>query len=171
MSMAASVGGLAFAQDRKEVFGDWSLERLPTSISLAYRASVPQGDAIKTAELDFVCGNAGKIGATIIPFDGTYDNQQDEVFVLVERYSRHSGSHLRQQWSNGYKYLFLSQQGRVDDLVRFLKVAQGDGEASVEILFAGDFDGKGDILRIEVGLSDFSKGFSQLEAACANKSQ
>jgi len=169
MGIALTVGERTSAHDRDESFADWSLKKLRTTVfSLAYRAYSSQGGTIKIAEFGFACDRPGKIAATIIPFDGTYDNQQQSISVYIERSHDPTASpHLTQQWGNGYKYIFLNGDDQVGALTNYLKAAQADGEEAVEVLFAGDFNGRTDVLKIVIGLSNFSKGFSRLEAACA----
>jgi len=166
--MAAMVAERASAQDRDESFADWSLIKMRTGFSLVYRAYSSQGGAIRTAEFAFACDRAGKIGAIIIPFESTYDNQKQSISVYIERSHDPTASpHLTQQWGNGYKYIFLNGDDQVGALANYLKAAEADGEEAVEVLFAGNFNGRTDVLKIVVGLSDFSKGFSRLEAVCA----
>ena len=158
----------AAAQDSSESFADWSLKKMRTGFSLDYRAYSSQGGAIKTANFAFACDRAGKIGAIIIPFESTYDNQKQSISVYIERSHDPTASpHLTQQWGNGYKYIFLNGDDQVGALANYLKAAEADGEEAVEVLFAGNFNGRTDVLKIVVGLSDFSKGFSRLEAVCA----
>ena len=60
-------------------------QKMRTGFSLDYRAYSSQGGAIKTANFAFACDRAGKIGAIIIPFESTYDNQKQSVSVYIER--------------------------------------------------------------------------------------
>jgi hypothetical protein len=76
-----------------ETYGDWSLERLKdgAAFSLEYKQPIfLPNDAIDTASFAFVCDRqylSGKIGALLIPFNEDYNNQQDEVLVLIGRSS------------------------------------------------------------------------------------
>src|SRR6516165_1856648 len=92
----------AAAQDRDESFGDWSLKKMRTGFSLDYTAYSSQGGTIKTANFAFACDRAGKIGAIIIPFESTYDNQKQSISVYIERsHDPIASPHLTQQWGNG----------------------------------------------------------------------
>ncbi len=66
----------------------WSIETLKDGelILLMYRDYIAQGDEIKFAELGFVCDRKrlNEIGARLLPFQGTYDNQQQDVPVLIQ---------------------------------------------------------------------------------------
>jgi len=166
MVMVAMVAELASAQDRDESFADWSLKKMRTGFSLVYRAYSSQGGVIGTAEFAFAC-ERGKIGAIIIPFEGTYDDQKQRISVYIERsHDPTAGPHLTQQWGNGNKYIFLNGDDQVGALTNYLKAAQAEGEEAVEVLFAADFNGRTDVLKIVVGLSDFSNGYLHFSAAC-----
>ena len=153
-------------------YGEWSLGKLNNGAPvLSNRDMRPGEDKVLIAELGFTCDRrnmAGQIGATLIPFEGTYNNQQRDVLVLVEK-TLHgiTPSDLSQKWHNGFKYIFLNDQDLLDELVTYLKTNELNGTKSVHFLFSGDFNGKSDILNhVEITLSGFSDGFSVLNTAC-----
>jgi hypothetical protein len=166
-------GSIANAADQYGEWSlEWSLEKLNNGAPvLSNRDMRPGEDKVLIAELGFMCdrrNKAGQIGATLIPFEGTYNNQQRDVRVLVEK-TLHiiAPSDLSQTWHNGFKYIFLNDQDLLDKLVAYLKFNEANGTESVHFLFSGDFNGKPDILNhVEITLSGFSDGFAALNTAC-----
>jgi hypothetical protein len=79
-------GSIANAADQ---YGEWSLEKLNNSASVLSNGDMRPGeDKVLIAELGFVCdrrNKAAQISATLIPFEGTYNNQQRDVVVWVEK--------------------------------------------------------------------------------------
>ena len=158
-----------------ETYGDWSLERLKdgAAFSLEYKQPILlPNDAIDTASFAFVCDRqylSGRIGALLIPFKEGYNNQQEEVLVLIGRsFEQEANTPLMQTWSNGYKYIFLNRTEDVERLVDYLRTSQTDGVKSVNVIFSGDPNGRSErLLTIPVGLSTFSDGFSHFKTACA----
>jgi hypothetical protein len=105
-------------------YGAWSLEALNSGVrTLINRDMRPMNDRILVAELGFTCdrrNKVGEIGATLIPFDGTYNNQQGDVPVLVQKSPDHvTPSDLSQKWRNGFKYIFVNDQDLMDKLITF----------------------------------------------------
>ena len=153
--------------------GEWVLKPLKDgsvlSLEYEYHILLPN-DVANSASFGFVCDRrkSGKISAALFPFEGTYNNQQDEIPVLIERSSNASdSSSLFQKWGNGYKYIFLNPTAEVKKLVDYLKSRQAEGSESVDVLFSGDFYGKSEtLLKISVGLSKFPVAFSRFELAC-----
>jgi hypothetical protein len=154
--------------------GEWSLKTLKDGavLSLEYNQWITlSNDAIETASFGFSCDRrtpSGKIGATLFPFEGSYNNQQDEVPVLIERSSNESpDTSLLQKWGNGYKYIFLNPTAEVKKLVEYLKSRQKEGSPFVDVLFSGDYNGRTEkLLKVAVALSNFSEAFSRFESAC-----
>ena len=149
----------------------WSIETLKDGelILLIYRDYIAQGDEIKFAELGFVCERKrlNEIGARLLPFQGTYDNQQQDVSVLIEP-GRNATDRvsLAQKWINGFNYIYLKQP-EVGKLVQYLKQSEKDGVQSVNVLFSGDFEGHTEkLLKVVVELSGFSDGFVAFGKAC-----
>jgi hypothetical protein len=154
--------------------GEWSLKILKDGavVSLEYSQwlSIPN-EAIETASFTFVCdrrNRSGEIEATLFPFEGSYNNQQDEVPVLIERSSNPSDdAPLFQKWLNGYKYIYLHPRGEVTKLVEYFKNRQTKGTTSVDVIFSGDFSGGTEkLLRIGIVLTNFSEAFSRFQSAC-----
>jgi len=153
-------------------YGEWSLEKRNNSASVLSNGDMRVGeDKVLIAGLGFVCdrrNKAAQITATLIPFEGTYNNQQRDVVVLVQK-SRHNitPSDLSQKWHNGFKYIFMNDHDLMDELVMYLKTNEANGTQSVHFLFSGDFNRKSDILNhVEISLSGFSDGFAVLNTAC-----
>jgi hypothetical protein len=117
-------------------------------------------------------GSKIDMSAMIFPFDGTYNNQETKVPVLIEpsRNPNSSNSFYR-EWGNGYKYIFLNQQDAVKALIEYLKTNQKmDREPSVNVLFSGDYYGRTEkpenVLRIVVGLSNFFDSYNNFVETC-----
>ena len=107
-------------------------------------------------------------GATLLPFEGTYENAQDEVVVLFQKGPHNASPDLSQEWKNAYHYLFLESQDEIETLVGYLKTNEANGEKFVYLSFSGDFFGRSEIPNlIAVDLSGFSNGFAALQTACA----
>ncbi len=146
-----------------ETNAEWSFKILKDGavLSLEYNQSITlSNDAIETASFGFSCDRralSGKIGAMLLPFEGSYNNQQDEVPVLIERSSNQSPStSLLQKWGNGYKYIFLSPAAEVKTLVEYLKTRQAEGTPFVDVIFSGDYNGRTEkLLKIAVSVSNF----------------
>jgi hypothetical protein len=162
-------GSIANAADQ---YGKWSLETLNSGAPVLFNRDMRPGeDKILVAELGFTCDRrykARQIGAMLIPFEGTYNNQQHDVSVLVEK-TLHTitPSDLSQKWQNGFKYIFLNDQDLMDKLVTYLKINEVNGTKSAYFLFSGDPNGLPDILNhVDITLSGFSNGFAALDAAC-----
>jgi hypothetical protein len=131
----------------------------------------PVDDRVLVAELGFICDHrykSGEIGATLIPFDGTYANQQHDVPVLVQKSPDHiTPSDLSQRWSNGFNYIFLNDQELMGQLINYFKVNEVNSTKAVHFFFSGDFNGGIDILdHVVISLSGFSDGFAALSASC-----
>jgi hypothetical protein len=162
-------GSIANAADR---YGEWYFEELNSGAPLLFNKDTRPGeDKVLIAKLGFTCDRrqkAGQIGATLIPFEGTYNNQQRDVVVLAEK-SLHiiTPSDLSQKWHNGFKYIFVNEHNLMDELVMYLKTNEANGTQSVHFLFSGDFNGKSGILNhVDISLSGFSDGYAALNTAC-----
>jgi len=86
-------GVAATATDR---YGEWSLDWLRSNVvTLSYTQRAPLDDNdVGTAELGFICNEkdgSRNFGATLLPFEGTYENGQDEVVVLFQKGPGKSG--------------------------------------------------------------------------------
>ena len=149
----------------------WSIETLRDGglIVLIYRDYIAQGEEIRFAEFGFHCERKrlNEIGARLFPFQGTYDNQQQDVPVLIEpEHNATDSNSLVQKWINGFNYIYLNQP-EVGKLVKYLKQSEEDGVQSVNVLFSGDFNGHTEkLLKVVVELSGFSEGFVAFVKAC-----
>ncbi len=156
-----------FATDR---YGEWSLEKLNrNATALLNRDMRMMGDKVLTAELALTCNRQSKaFGASLIPPEGTYHNQQRDVPVSVQKSADNViSSDLSQNWQNGFKYVFLDDQDKIQDLMSFLSKNERNGAGFVRFFFSGDFDGKPDALNhVVISLAGFSEGFARLNATC-----
>lgn len=77
-------GFSATAADR---FGEWILEELRSLVlTLSFKQSVQSNDNVVTSELEFVCdGNNRFAGAILLPFDGTFQNHQAVIPVVIQK--------------------------------------------------------------------------------------
>jgi hypothetical protein len=111
------------------------------------------------------------IGAVLVPFDGTFENHQDAVPLLIQRSGdEYSQSDLLQKWNNGNEFLFLDDPNELTNLVAFLKGKDVEGEAkSVHIHFptARD-DGQQTSNHIIVDASGFGEKFKEFDRSCTS---
>ena len=70
-----------------EQYGDWLLEQPKGSIlALSFKRSMTFNNRAATSELAFVCNPENKyVGVMLIPFEGTFNNQQVDVPVLIQK--------------------------------------------------------------------------------------
>ena len=52
-------------------------------------------------------GRLLNFGATLLPLEGTYENAQDEVVVLIHKGPHYASPNLWKAWQNAHDYLFL----------------------------------------------------------------
>ena len=162
--------GPVAAADR---FGEWSLEQMRGTVhTLSFKQSIPLDNKNATSELAFACDENDKsksVGAILIPFEKTYENQDPDVTVLIQKNrEQYEPSDLSQEWRNGFDYIFLDSQDDVNALVSFLRANEGHGLKSVHFSFSGHADGSPERLNhIVINLSGFSDGFNALQTACA----
>ena len=155
-------------------FGEWLLEQ-PRSfvLTLSFKQSVPLNDKIATSELGFICDQRDKsnvVGVILIPVDGTFENRQRIIPVLIQKdKDRYDPSDLVQHWNNGTEYIFLESNDDVDKLSSFLKANEADGVKSVHFFFPNDTDAGSQIANhIVVDLAGFSDGFGAFQKVCAS---
>ena len=164
-------GVAATATDR---YGEWSLDRLRSNVvALSFTQSTPLDDNnVGTAELGFIRiekNGSRNFGATLLPLEGTYENAQDEVVVLIHKGSYYASSNLSQTWQNAHDYLFLNSQDEIDALVGYLKTNEANGEKSAYLSFSGDLFGRPAMLNVvTIDVSGFSSGFAAFQTACTN---
>ena len=74
----------ATAADR---YGEWVLEQPRSAVfTLSFKQSVPRNSKIATSELGFICDQKDQsalVGAILIPADGTFENRQRIIPVLI----------------------------------------------------------------------------------------
>ena len=157
-------------------YGEWLLEQ-PRSfvLTLSFKQSVPLNDKIATSELGFICDQRDKsnvVGVILIPVDGTFENRQRIIPVLIQKNKdRYDPSDLVQHWNNGTEYIFLESNDDADKLASFLKANEADGVKSVHFFFPNDSDAGPQIANhVVVDVSRFSDGFAAFKMAC-DKSQ
>ncbi len=159
----------AFTTDQ---YGEWNLEKLNGNVlALSTKDMRPMGDRILFAHLSFLCDHRykkGEISASLIPFDGTYNNQQNDVPVLVQKSPDNiTPSDLSQKWSNGFKYIFVHDQNEIEELITYLKTNERNGVETVHFFFSGQFSGQTDVLNhVKINLSGFNEGISMLQVSC-----
>jgi hypothetical protein len=161
----------ATAADR---FGEWLLEQ-PRSfvLTLSFKQSVPLNEKIATSELGFICDQRDKsnvVGVILIPIDGTFENRQRIIPVLIQKNKdRYDPSDLVQHWNNGTEYIFLESNDDADKLASFLKANEADDVKSVHFFFPNDTDAGPQIANhIVVDLAGFSDGFGAFQKVCAS---
>jgi hypothetical protein len=155
-------------------FGEWLLEQ-PRSfvLTLSFKQSVPLNDKIATSELGFICDQRDKsnvVGVILIPVDGTFENRQRIIPVLIQKNKdRYDPSDLVQHWNNGTEYIFVESNDDADKLALFLKANEADGVKSVHFFFPNDTDAGSQIANhIVVDLAGFSDGFGAFQKVCAS---
>ena len=127
----------ATAADR---YGEWLLEQPRSSVfTLSFKQSVARNSKIATSELGFICDQKDKsalIGAMLIPVDGTFENRQRVIPVLIQKNKdQYDPSDLLQHWKNGTEYIFVELTDDVDKLTSFLKANEMDGVKSMHFFF------------------------------------
>jgi hypothetical protein len=164
-------GVAATATDR---YGEWSLDRLRSNVvALSFTQSTRLDDNnVGTAELGFICiekNGSRNFGATLLPLEGTCENAQDEVVVLIHKGSHHTSPNLSQTWQNAHDYLFPDSQDEIDALIGYLKTNEANGEKSAYLSFSGDLFGRPAMLNaVTIDVSGFSDGFAAFQTACSN---
>jgi hypothetical protein len=169
-SWLAEFGPIAWWRWAKQLlfsFGiiDATLKRTPGVVS----------NKIATSEPGFICDQRDKskiVGVILIPFDGTFENKQDGVLVLIPKSSdQYDPSDLLQNWRNGIEYIFLESQDEVNQLASFLKANETNGRKSAHFFIPNDPDSGPQISNhIAINISGFSDGFRAFQIAC-DKSQ
>jgi hypothetical protein len=70
-------------------YGGWLLEQPRSSArTLSFKQSVQLNDEIGTSELGFICDqrkNSESVGVILIPFDGTFQSDQDAIPVRIQK--------------------------------------------------------------------------------------
>jgi len=155
-------------------YGGWLLEQSRSSVrTLSFKQSVQLNNKIGTSELGFICDqrkNSESVGVILIPFDGTFQSDQDVTPVLIQKNAhQYDPSDLLQNWKNGAEYIFLESKDDVDELASFMKANEMNGAKSVHFVFSNDLrDGPQTSNHIAIDVSGFSNGFDAFRMACAS---
>jgi hypothetical protein len=171
LSTALALNFSTLAVTAADRYGAWSLEQPRLSVlTLSFKQSVPLEDKILTSELGFICDQKDQsIGVLLIPFDGTFENRQRLIPVLIQKKEdEYDPTDLLQHWKNGTEYIFLEAKDDVDKLASFLKAREAEGVKSVHFFFPNDSDAGPQIANhVVIYVSGFSSGFEALQMACA----
>ena len=116
IALALYFSGLAaIAADR---YGEWLLEQPQSSVlTLSFKQSLSLNNKTTTSELGFICyqENASTlVGTILIPFDGTFQNRQSVIPILIQKNKdQYHRSDLLQHWKNKTDYIFLESEDDV----------------------------------------------------------
>jgi hypothetical protein len=96
----------ALAVTATDRYGGWLLEQPRSSVrTLSFKQSVQLNNKIETLELGFICDRrkgSKSVGVILIPFDGTFQSDQDVIPVLIQKNGhQYDPSDLLQNWKNG----------------------------------------------------------------------
>ena len=155
--------------------GKWELEeRRGYMFSLFYKQSKYIDDEMASSELAFLCdqrNRSGIVGAILVPFDRTFENQQDPIPVSIqEKIDEFGPSDLLQKWKNGSEFLFSDVKDDVADLVALLTKKDAESDKSIHFYFPRGFDnGQQASDHIVVDASGFAAKFVQFEKGCASQ--
>src|SRR6185437_12728390 len=79
----------ALAVTAADRYGEWLLEQPRSSVhTLSFKQSVQLNNKIETSELGFICDqgkNSKSVGVILIPFDGTFQSDQEVIPVLIQK--------------------------------------------------------------------------------------
>ena len=71
-----------------------------------------------------------------MPFDGTFENQQDPIPVSIQEKAEEFGpSDILQKWKNGSEFLFSDVKDDVADLIALLNEKDSESDKSVHFYF------------------------------------
>ena len=155
-------------------YGGWLLEQPRSYVhTLSFKQSVQLNNKIETLELGFICDrrkDSKNVGVILIPFDGTFQSDQDRIPVLIQKNAdQYDPSDLLQNWKNGAEYIFLEPKDDVDELASFMKANEMDGTKSVHFVFANSPpEGPQASSHIAINVSGFSNGFDAFQKACVS---
>lgn len=153
-------------------YGEWQLDEPRSSVYvLSFTQSEKIENQAKTSKLVFICNRRDGsqfLGVMLIPLYETFKNQQNAVFIVIQKDSReYDPSDLVQKWRTGTTYFFLDAKDDIDELVSFLKVKEVEGIKSVHFYVPTDANVNHErSTHIAASLSGFSDGFSAFQKAC-----
>jgi hypothetical protein len=123
-----------------------------------------------TSELGYICDqrkNKKSVGLILIPFDGTFQSDQDVIPVLIQKIA--DPSDLLQNWKNGAEYIFLESKDDVDELASVMKANEMAGTKSVHFVFANSPpEGPQTSNHIAINVLRFSNAFDAFQETCAS---
>jgi hypothetical protein len=153
-----------------EKHGEWSLAQPNSAIfTLSFKRSIQVGDKIGTSELGFICDRQNKfVRAILIPVDGTYQNHQAVIPVVIQKNAdEYDRSDLLQHWNNAIEYIFLEAFEEQERLATYLKDKESQGIRSVHFYFPNDLDAGPEILNhVIVDVTGFTEGVVAFQEAC-----
>ena len=165
----------ALAVTATDRYGGWLLEQPRSSVrTLSFKQSVQLNNKIETLELGFICDrrkDLKSVGVMLIPFDGTFQSDQEVIPVLVKKNAdQYVGpSDLWQKWKNGAEYIFLETKDDVDELASLMKANEMNGAKPVHFVFANSPpEGPQASNHIAINVSGFSNGFDAFQKACVS---
>jgi hypothetical protein len=78
--------------------------------TLSYKQPASINNKTATSELAFLCDQKNRLGVSgtiLVPFDGTFESQQDPIPVSIQKKAdEFDRSDLLQKWKNGSEFLF-----------------------------------------------------------------
>jgi hypothetical protein len=153
-----------------ERYGEWLLEQPSGSIlALSFKRSSTVNNRAATSELAFVCKPENKyVGVILIPFEGTFKNQQVDIPVVVQKNEdQYDHSDLLQHWKNGLDYIFSEPPDEPEELASYLKDREAEGVNSVHFYFPNDPDAsKQTINHMVVDVAGFLNGVAAFTSRC-----
>jgi hypothetical protein len=153
--------------------GSWTVEHRHEIWTLSYKQIAFSNNQTITSELAFVCGQKddhGVGGAILVPFDGTFDSDQDPIPVLIQRQSDGpERPDLSQEWANHSEFLFSQSPEDVTDLITLFMDKSSDADTAVHFRFpSGSNAGKVKSNHIVVDAEGFAAKFSEFENDCTS---
>jgi hypothetical protein len=152
----------------------WELEQRRDFIfTLSYKQSASINNKTATSELAFLCDQKNRLGVSgtiLVPFDGTFESQQDHIPVSIQkRADEFDRSDLLQKWKNGSEFLFSDVTDDVADLIALLKEKSANSDKFVHFYFpSGLNNGQQTSNHIVVDASGFVAKFAEFENDCTS---
>jgi hypothetical protein len=156
----------------KDDVSKWTVERRRTLLTFSYKQTALIDNKATTSELTFLCDQGsefGVVGVMLVPFEGTFDGDQDPVPVLVLRQGSDTGrSDLSQKWRNANEFLFSDSFEDLSDLINLLMDKSSDADTSVHFRFSSGGGGQLKSYHIVVDAEGFGARFAEFENECAS---
>jgi hypothetical protein len=162
--------GAAIADENR---GSWTVEHRHGIWTLSYKQIAFSNNQTITSELAFVCGQKddhGIGGAILVPFDGTFDSDQDPIPVLIQKQSDGpERSDLSQKWANRHEFLLSQSPEDVADLITLLTDKSSDADTSVHFRFPSGINaGQVRSNHLVIDVEGFGAKFSEFENDCTS---